>query len=50
MTNAQDQKREAQAEQLQAQFDKLQAQIKEAGADGKIFLQEKLKQLQEMLD
>lgn len=50
MDNAQEQKKQAQAEKLEAEFDKLKAQIKEAGADGKIFLKEKMEQLKEMMN
>jgi hypothetical protein len=43
-------KKEAEREQMDAQFELLKARIKEAGADGKIFLKEKLEQLQKMMD
>lgn len=50
MQDPHNEKREAQMEQMEAQFDELKAKIKEAGADGKIFLKEKLEQLQKMMD
>lgn len=50
MNDPQADKLKAQNEQLEAEFSKLQAKIKEAGADGQIFLKEKLNQLQKMLD
>lgn len=49
MKDAYDEKSDAQKEQLQAKFDELVAKIKEAGADGKIFIKEKIADLQSLI-
>ncbi len=49
-TKAYKDKLEAQKEQVQAQIDKLKAQMKEAGADARIIINQKIDRLQGALN
>jgi hypothetical protein len=50
MANAHDEKADAKKQQLEAKYNEFKAKIKEAGADGKLFIKDKLHDLSSLID